>query len=167
MNRTEEEGQKEKSLLMLFMEISRCYAGRCFQQIAEMEIHPSQMPFIMILSRRDGCSQKEMAEYLDIKPPTVNVSIQRLEKSGIVCRRKDELDQRIMRVYLTEKGKETVNKIMRKAEEMEKIMFQDFSETELCLLRRFFEQMLNNLHNIPGAPVGKCKFMKKEGTEKC
>ena len=72
-----------------------------------------------------------------------------------------------MRVYLTDKGKETVKRIMRKAEEMEKIMFQDFSETELCLMRRFFEQMLNNLHSMPGTPVGKCKFMKKEGTEKC
>lgn len=77
-----------KSLQMLFMEISRHYAGRCFQQIEELEIHPSQMPFIMILSRRDGCSQKEIAECLEIKPPTVNVSIQRLEKSGMVCRKK-------------------------------------------------------------------------------
>lgn len=167
MKQSEEERQKEKSLQMLFMEISRYYAGRCFQQISELEIHPSQMPFIMILSRRDGCSQKEMAECLEIKPPTVNVSIQRLEKSGMVCRKKDALDQRIMRVYLTDKGKETVKRIMRKAEEMEKIMFQDFSETELCLMRRFFEQMLNNLHSMPGTPVEKCKFMKKEGTEKC
>lgn len=167
MKQSEEERQKEKSLQMLFMEISRYYAGRCFQQISELEIHPSQMPFIMILSRRDGCSQKEMAECLEIKPPTVNVSIQRLEKSGMVCRKKDALDQRIMRVYLTDKGKETVKRIMRKTEEMEKIMFQDFSETELCLMRRFFEQMLNNLHSMPGTPVEKCKFMKKEGTEKC
>ena len=167
MKNTEEKEQKEKSLQMLFMEISRHYAGRCFQQIEELEVHPSQMPFIMILSRRDGCSQKEMAECLEIKPPTVNVSIQRLEKSGMVYRKKDEQDQRIMQVYLTEKGRETVKRIMRQAQEMEKIMFQGFSETELCLLRRFFEQMLNNLHNIPGEPVGKCKFMKKEGTEKC
>ena len=93
MKNTEEKEQKEKSLQMLFMEISRHYAGRCFQQIEELEVHPSQMPFIMILSRRDGCSQKEMAECLEIKPPTVNVSIQRLEKSGMVYRKKDEQDQ--------------------------------------------------------------------------
>ena len=37
--------------------------------------------------------------------PTVNVSIQRLEKADIVCRRRDDKDQRIMRVYLTENGK--------------------------------------------------------------
>ena len=50
MKNTEEKEQEEKSLQMLFMEISRHYAGRCFQQIEELEIHPSQMPFIMILS---------------------------------------------------------------------------------------------------------------------
>ena len=41
MKWTEEKGQEEKSLQMLFMEISRHYAGRCFQQIEELGT-PSQ-----------------------------------------------------------------------------------------------------------------------------
>lgn len=167
MNTPEIEKQKEKTMQMLLMEISRHYAGRCFQQISELGIHPSQMPFMMILSRRNGCSQKEMAERLEIKPPTVNVSIQRLEKSGIVCRKKDEQDQRIMRVYLTEQGKETVARIQKQVEALEKIVFGNFSDAELCLLRRFFEQMLENLDRAPGKPVGKCGFMKKEEVDKC
>ena len=36
MKWSEEKGQEEKSLQMLFMEISRHYAGRCFQQIEEL-----------------------------------------------------------------------------------------------------------------------------------
>ncbi len=159
--------QKEKTMQMLFMEVSRHYAGRCFQQFAEMGIHSSQIPIIMILNRTDGCSQKEMAEKLEIKPPTVNVSIQRLEKAGIVCRRRDEYDQRIMRVYLTDKGKEIVEQISVRVKEMEKMVFRNFSDAELCLMRRFFEQILQNLDDMPGKPVVKCKFSKKESVDKC
>ena len=94
----------EKSMQFLLWQISRQYAARCYRQITEQGLQPTQMPFLIMLHRHDGCSQKEMAEWLHIKPPTVNVSIQRLEKSGIVERKRDEADQRIARIYITEKG---------------------------------------------------------------
>lgn len=134
----------------LYMDINRHYAEKCLLQIKELGLQPGQMPVIMILSRSDGCSQCRMAEVLRNKPSTVNVSIQRLEKAGLVCRRRDEKDQRVMRVYLTEKGKETVVVLKDRFNEMEKRMFGNFSETELCLLRRFLQQMLDNLAHIPG-----------------
>lgn len=155
----------EKSMQFLFLEIHRHHVGKCFQRLGEFGIHPSQMPFMMMVHKYDGCSQREMAEMLDIKPPTVNVSIQRLEKSGIVYRKRDEKDQRIMRVYLTEKGKKIVADIVEYGAETEKIMFQNFSEAELCLLRRFLGQILTNLDDIPGESVKECKFLKKEGLD--
>lgn len=154
---TEKEDYKDKSMQSLFLEINRHYAGRCFQQVACKGIQPGQIPFIMMISTHDGCSQSEMARKLEIKPPTVNVSIQRLEKSGIVCRRRDEKDQRIMRVYLTEYGRQLVTEIKEYVAEIEKVMFRNFSETELCLLRRFFIQMLENIDSIPGVDICKCE----------
>lgn len=86
---------------------------------------------------------------MGVTPPTVNVSIQRLEKADIVCRRRDVKDQRIMRVYLTENGKKIVEEIQQESKAVEKVMFSNFSETELCLLRRFFGQILDNISEIP------------------
>ena len=153
------ENNGEKSLQALFMEVNRHYAVRCVQMIAAEGIHPGQIPFLMILHNHDGCSQKEMAQRLEIKPPTVNVSIQRLEKNGIVYRKKDENDQRIMRVYLTEEGKKSVEGILREVKRVEKVMFGNFSEAELCLLRRFFRQILENIDTLPAA-ADTCAFIK-------
>lgn len=147
---------EEKSMQALYMDINRHYAEKCFGQLRELGLQPGQIPIIMILSRSDGCSQRSMAEFLRNKPSTVNVSIQRLEKAGIVYRRRDEKDQRIMRVCLTEKGKETVAVLSARFHEMEEKMFENFSETELCLLRRFFLQILENMEHIPGSPAGPC-----------
>ena len=145
----EKEERKEKSMPALFMEINRQYGMRCMNRFRELGVQPGQMPIIMIVYGNDGCSQKEIAEHMGVKPPTVNVSIQRLEKAEIVYRKRDEKDQRIMRVYLTETGRKLVDEIREKSRTVEKVMFSNFSDTELCLLRRFFEQILDNMEQIP------------------
>lgn len=145
----EKEKRKEKSMAALFMEINRHYGSRCMKHMRNLGIQPGQMPIIMMVYGNDGCSQKEIAKKMGVKPPTVNVSIQRLEKADIVYRKRDEIDQRIMRVYLTENGKKTVEDIRQESRNVEKVMFGNFSEAELCLLRRFFEQMLNNIDQMP------------------
>lgn len=155
----------ELTMQGLLMEINRLYVGKCFYQMTELGIYPGQIPVLRYLMLQDGCSQRELAKVLNIKPPTVNVTVQRLEKSGILCRRQDEKDQRVTRVYLTEKGREIIGKAMEQIMENEKILFGNFNETELCLMRRFFLQMIENIELLPG-PSGK-ECMKKEGFEKC
>lgn len=145
---TDERARDDSSMQGLFMEIHRQYAGKCFHQLKELGIYPGQIPILGILYKHDGCSQREIAEQLGVKAPTVTVSIQRLEKSGLVCRKQDEKDQRVTRIYLTEYGKETILKGMAHMKENEKLLFGNFSDTELCLLRRFFQQILRNIDTI-------------------
>ena len=75
------------------------------------------------------------------------VSIKRLEKSGIIERRADEKDQRLSRIYLTEEGKAVTRRVKDCIKEKEEAVFRGFSESELCLLRRFFLQMIQNLED--------------------
>ena len=141
--------KKERTMPGLFMEINRQYGMRCMHRVREMGVQHGQMPIIMIVYGHNGCSQKEIAEQMGVTPPTVNVSIQRLEKADIVCRKRDEKDQRIMRVYLTENGRRIVEEIKQQSRDVEKVMFSNFSDAELCLMRRFFEQILDNIGQIP------------------
>lgn len=161
VNTSDHEEINEKSLQFLFMEIGRHYTEKCLYQIRNLGLQPCQMPVLMVLSRMDGCSQRRMAELLRNKPSTVNVSIQRLEKNGIVCRRRDEADQRVMRVFLTEEGNRIVGIIKERIREMEAGMYGNFTETELCLLRRFFLQILENVDRMPGPSAGEEKFPDK------
>ena len=113
------ENNNEKSIQRLIMEISRMYMEKRFGKLKSLGIHPRQMPILAVLWKEDGCSQKELASQLGVKPPTVTVSIQRLEKIGIIVRKQDEKDQRISRIYLTEEGKAIINEGMRMAKEGE------------------------------------------------
>ena len=116
----------------MFMRIDRRFMAKCFGQMQELGIYPGQIPVLGLLSYQDGLSQREIAEKLHIKPPTVNVTVQRLEKAGFLYREADEKDQRISRIYLTEKGKQTKESGMKKVQDNEKILLDGFSEEDLC-----------------------------------
>ena len=77
----------------------------------------------------------------------------------------DEKDQRVTRIYLTEKGKETKAKALERIHKNEAVMLEGFSEAEQCLLRRFLEQILANIEKIqPEEFTGKTPM--EEITEK-
>lgn len=139
-----------QSFLAMFMRIDRRFMGKCFGQMQELGIYPGQIPVLGLLAYKDGLSQREIAEKLRIKPPTVNVTVQRLEKAGFLYREADEKDQRISRIYLTEKGKQAKENGMKKVKENEKILLSGLSDAELCLLRRMLEQITENIDKIPG-----------------
>ena len=156
--------EKKTSYLGMLMRIDRRFMGKCFLEVQKLGIYPGQIPVLGLLSHKDGLSQKEIAEHLRIKPPTVNVTVQRLEKAGFLYRKADEKDQRVSRIYLTEKGHNAKEQVMKKVEENEKIMLEGFSDAELCLLKRFLEQITENIDKIPGGNGKENK--EKEGKKK-
>ena len=157
--------EKQSSFLTLFMKVDRHCMTKCFGQMQELGIYPGQIPVLGLVAKKDGLSQRELAKILNIKPPTVNVSVQRLEKAGFLYKKPDEKDQRVTRIYLTEKGKETKAKALERIHKNEAVMLEGFSEAEQCLLRRFLEQILANIEKIqPEEFTGKTPM--EEITEK-
>lgn len=135
----------EDSIQSKFMKLTHLYYRNSFSIFKEMEIHPKQVPIMIILDQEEGVSQKEISQKLNISAPTVAVSMKRLEKSGLIERRPDEKDQRKTRIYLTNQGKEIIEKSRACVSENEKLLFRGFSESEICLMKRFFDQMIGNL----------------------
>lgn len=52
-----------------------------------------------------GVSQRELAGWMGIEPPTVLRHLDRLESAGLVARRRDDHDRRVVRVTMTAAGK--------------------------------------------------------------
>ena len=71
--------------------------------------------------------------------------LQRLEREGFVDRRPDIEDQRISRVYTTEKGRNIEEEVQKKWGQLEKEAFGGLSVEERVLLRRLLLQVHQNL----------------------
>lgn len=141
--------ENERSIQALLFTVTHSYMVKCFKKVADTGIHPKQIPMLKILSDRDGVSQSELCKMLGIKPSTVTVSLKRMEKADLVRREQDMKDQRVIRVYLTDKGKDIIRRTKEILKDYEKTMMLGLSEVEVCLLRRMLEQIRSNLEQIP------------------
>lgn len=106
MSIQEKQGETHVKFEMRFGRLIRMYYSRIQSQLAEVGLYRGQPPILMLLYKNDGMSQKEMARALNLSPATMTVTLKRMEKAGLVLREMDEHDQRILRVHLSEKGRE-------------------------------------------------------------
>ena len=56
-------------------------------------------------AREEGLSQRELATRVRVEGPTLVRHLDRMEQDGLVVRRRDERDRRVVRVCLTEAGR--------------------------------------------------------------
>ena len=106
MSIQEKQGEAHVKFEMRFGRLIRMYYSCIQSQLAEVGLYRGQPPILMLLYKNDGMSQKEMARALNLSPATMTVTLKRMEKAGLVLREMDEHDQRILRVHLSEKGRE-------------------------------------------------------------
>jgi DNA-binding MarR family transcriptional regulator len=97
------------------------------------------------LWRTDGLTPGEAAARLGITGPTAVRMAQRMEESGLVARRRDERDGRLVRIYLTDRGRELQEPIERDFRDRDARMLAGFSPHERSQLACFLERVNANL----------------------
>ncbi|MCY6355297.1 MarR family winged helix-turn-helix transcriptional regulator [Clostridium sp. ZS2-4] len=139
---------RSDSLNHMFFKVIRLHYHRMQALLDKVGIYPGQPPMLHALHMKDGQSQKELAKKLGIKPSTITVMLKRMEKGELVERRQDTEDQRISRVYLTEKGKEAWIEVKEIMKDLETECFGNFTAEDQVLLRRLLMQMHDNLEKV-------------------
>jgi MarR family transcriptional regulator, organic hydroperoxide resistance regulator len=91
---------------------------------------------LTVLGRRDGLSQGEFTQEYEMDPSRVTRTAQSLEADGLIRRERDEEDNRVMRMYLTEEGLEVLQKLPEINEQLRRRVHSVLSEEEFEELRR-------------------------------
>jgi DNA-binding MarR family transcriptional regulator len=76
------------------------------------------------------------------------VCVKRLEQSGLVARRHDREDRRLVKVYLTDEGRDIMRFLPDAAIEFSKTMSQGFSEDEKRDLQAKLQRIIANLSTV-------------------
>ena len=120
--------------------------NRAKDMYREFDLNKSQAGILFTLHHSDSMSQKELAARLNVTPPSITSSIQKMEKEGYLTRHPDPTDQRIMRLTLTEKGESCIKGVYAVAEQMEELMFRGMTREEIMLFKRLLFQIRDNLN---------------------
>ena len=125
--------------------VCKLHRQRAEVLLTEIGLHVGQEMLLCGLWDKEGITQTELAEKVMIQPATVTNMLKRLEREAIVERRPDTEDQRISRVYTTEKGRDIEEAVQETWSQLEQEAFGGLNVEERFLLRRLLLQVYQNL----------------------
>lgn len=137
--------QIRDTMSALIVQIARAHRQQAENGLNEIGLHAGQEWLMCLLQEKDGLTQSELAELLDVQPPTVSKMLDRLKQKGLILRQADAEDARISRVYLTEEGRLLHEPIAQVWQNLEEKTIKGLSPMEQVLLRRLLMQVLENL----------------------
>ena len=136
---------QEDSLESWFLPFLHLYTAQATHGFSSLGLHPGQIPVLFAVEHMEGPTLRELASFLHIKPPTVTVTVQRLEKAGLLEKKDDEKDQRIYHLYLTDKGRELLLSAQKIQAENNRLATLGLSEEDLAHLKKCLLAMRDNL----------------------
>ncbi|MFB8374699.1 MarR family winged helix-turn-helix transcriptional regulator [Paenibacillus taichungensis] len=115
------------------------------ESLRELNLYVGQDNLLYRLWLGDGVTQMQLCEHLKCEPPTVTNMVKSLEQNGFIYRKRDVQDARIMRIYLTDKGKELEKPVDIKWREQQEKLLQSISAEDRLILRKLMQQMEKNI----------------------
>lgn len=134
-------------LLATLSEVIKHIHLRSYHTLNDMQIYPGQPKLIMLIKENEGITQKELAEKNFVTPATITGMLGKLEAKKYVYRVPDEVDKRIMRVYLTPEGTEFAKHAKIFISSMISQIFDGVTDDELNTLLTITQKLKSNIRN--------------------
>lgn len=96
----------DESIGWMLNNAARLLQRRFSTKLLHYKVTPPQWGVLVALWEQDGLSLSELAKRSFFDGPTMTGIVDRLESSGLVERRRDSQDRRVISVYLTEGGRQ-------------------------------------------------------------
>ena len=122
--------KKNQSAGYLINHVARLFARGLSQRIKPLGLTTGTFPALLELWETDGLTQKQLVERLDIEQATMANTLARMERDGLVVRKKDESDGRAQRVWLTGRARNLRDDAVDEAENENVSALAGLSEAE-------------------------------------
>lgn len=138
----------DQRLGFLMHDVSRLRRTVFDDFVKPLGVTRSQWWVLAHLSRHDGMIQSDLANILELGKAALGGLIDRLESSGLVERRADEIDRRAKRVYLSSMGTHLIAEMRIKSHELSERMLQGLDLPSRKQLADMLAQVKHNLLTI-------------------
>ncbi len=125
--------------------VSLLHRYRIFTALSGLKIYRGQPDILGYLMCHGDCSQRELADALEVSPASIATSLKRMSRAGYIDRTADEKDRRINRLQITPLGKDAFLAGKKECDKVDKIIFNGFSKDEVVEFSAMLERIYNNL----------------------
>lgn len=145
---------RELQLGFLIHDTSRLRRSALDRHLKPLNVTRSQWWVLAHLSRKDGVTQKELADQLDLGQVAIGGLIDRLEKNGLVTREADPHDRRVNRIYLDARSKPLLLQMRQSLHAFNAQLLEGLTDVQLATTAEALELMKANLLRfLEGAPT--------------
>ena len=102
------------------------------------------------LAKKDGMTQTELAEILEVEGPTLVRLLDGLEKQGLTERRPVDGDRRAKQIALTESGRKLAADVTLLGDELREEVLTTVSEADLIAATRAFRAIAQKIATVAG-----------------
>jgi DNA-binding MarR family transcriptional regulator len=111
----------------------------------EFKISMPQMRVLFEAQQPDGVSQAEICRNYELEPAALTRTVQAMERDGLITRASDKQDNRLMRVFTTEKGRQLTDGLPQHIAAFERDMLAGWTDEEVLELHRLLEKIETRL----------------------
>lgn len=135
----------ELRLGYLVHDVSRLRRSAFDRCVKHLNVTRSQWWVLAYLSRKDGMTQSQLAEELDLGKVAAGGLIDRLQKAGLVRRVADAGDRRVKRIFLEPKSKQLITRLRKLSHDMNTQILAGLSDAKLEATAATLGAMKRNL----------------------
>lgn len=117
------------------------------QYLKEYNITSAEYPVLIALYKKEGITQDDIANKLSIDKSAVTRIVKNLLDKGLIERKKDSLDRRYNRIYLTTKGQSCWKYIEEGMAQWHEISAKNITTEEIEQVISILSRMANNMEN--------------------
>jgi len=140
-----EEGLFDEQIGFLMWDTTRKISREFALLTAKHRINSGLVPFLRSLHRKDGVTQRELADSVQMRTSTTLHAVRALERLKLVRREPSRLDRRKIHVMLTANGRTLCEAIVPEAIEFNKRLLRGLRGPEQETLRRLLRRIRANL----------------------
>lgn len=140
-----------KSVGWALVQAARLHRSRMGDRLGELGLFAGQEQVVQALAAEGQMTMGELASILRVRPPTASKTVSRLAALGLVERRAEPDDARVVRVSLTAEGLAKADAIASLWEDVESELLGDFDSKDRKRLRKLLRRIARNLAEVTGA----------------
>lgn len=116
-------------------------------------LHLGQNLVLAALWERDGRTPGELAAALNVTTPTIVKMATRMSAAGLLVRRRDDLDNRLVRLYLTDRGRALREPVTADRDALEREISDGLTDDERRHLLSALGKILANARALGAGPL--------------
>jgi len=105
-----------------------------------------QIAALFYLLKHDGCLFKELSHLLFQNKSATTTLVERMEKNGLIVKKKSDTDGRASHIFLTDKGRDISKKAKPLVAEYNSDLLERFTDDEIAVIHRFLDTIIEEYH---------------------